>query len=183
MIKDFLFACNSSKYVCKHFGHFYFRRAWNEVHISHLVLMRWKNLNPGERYHWNKATNCLVALAMSKAHWITCWVTKFWFSGSRWLRTIKIRHSDSKWFAAAVSWDRLAEMAVCPGSWNSITYFLIMSNVCFMSNSRWRHLVFQMDAVNKEDNLKTPSYFYIVFLVNSNIHFGQTSCFWAWHNL
>ena len=28
-----------------------------------------------------------------------------------------------------------------------------------------------MDAVNKEDNLKTPSYFYIVFLVNNKIHF------------
>ena len=53
---------------------------------------------------------------MSKAHWITCWVTKFWLRGSLWLRTISIRHSDSKWLAAAVRDERLAEIAVCPGS-------------------------------------------------------------------
>lgn len=32
--------------------------------------------------HWKSATSCLVALAISKAHWMTCWVTKFWFNGS-----------------------------------------------------------------------------------------------------
>jgi hypothetical protein len=26
--------------------------------------------------YWNMATSCFVDLAMSKAHWITCWVTK-----------------------------------------------------------------------------------------------------------
>lgn len=86
--------------------------------------------------HWKSATSCLVALAMSKAHWMTCCVTKFWFNGSfcdlqecgelnddtqeRNLR-MSIRHSVSKWVAAAVREERLAETAECPGSWDPLT--------------------------------------------------------------
>ena len=58
-----------------------------------------------------------MAFAISKAHCMTCWVTKFWLRGSLWLLRISRRHSVSKCVAAAVSEERLAEMAECPGSW------------------------------------------------------------------
>ena len=59
----------------------------------------------------------MVAFAISKAHCMTCCVTKFWLRGSLWLLRIRRRHSVSKWVAAAVREERLAEMAECPGSW------------------------------------------------------------------
>ena len=55
-----------------------------------------------EVFYWNCATSCLVDLAISKAHCMTCWVTKLWWRGSFWERIIRIRHSVSKWLAASV---------------------------------------------------------------------------------
>ena len=53
---------------------------------------------------------------MSNAHCMTCCVTKPWLSGSLWDRTIRIRHSFSKWAAADVREEREADTPASGGS-------------------------------------------------------------------
>ena len=84
---------------------------------SHLAIVLWINFSSTP--YWNKATSCFVLFAMSKAHWITCWVTKFWFNGSACERTIKIRHSVSKWVAEAVREESEADTALSSGDMSS----------------------------------------------------------------